>query len=77
MNKYFELPEYTDNMKARVAIFNLKGKSYILREYFKWATDMRTDGFSWSQFKWLFRKKYMLERYYDSNAKEFYELKMG
>jgi len=26
MNKLFELHEYTDNMKARVAIFSLKGK---------------------------------------------------
>jgi len=25
----------------------------------------------------LFRKKYFSERYYDSKAKEFYELKMG
>jgi len=29
------------------------------------------------EFKRLFRKKYLSERYYDSKAKEFYELKMG
>ena len=35
MNKLFELHEYTDNMKAEIAIFSLKGKSYILWEDFK------------------------------------------
>jgi len=31
----------------------------------------------WHEFKRLFRKKYLSERYYDSKAKEFYELKIG
>lgn len=31
---------------------------------------------SWHEFKILFRKKYLLERYYDSKAKEFYEINM-
>jgi len=29
MNKFFELHEYTDNMKSRITIFNLKGKANI------------------------------------------------
>jgi len=29
MNKLFELHDYTDNMKAEVAFFILKGKVYI------------------------------------------------
>jgi len=32
---------------------------------------------SWREFKRIFRKKYLLERYYDGKAREFYELKMG
>ena len=32
---------------------------------------------SWRDFKRLFRKKYLSERYYNSKAKEFYELNMG
>jgi len=31
----------------------------------------------WDEFEKLFREKYMSEHYYDSKAKEFYELKMG
>jgi len=29
MNKFFELHEYTENMKAKIVIFNLKGKENI------------------------------------------------
>lgn len=32
---------------------------------------------SWHEFKRLFKKKYLSERYYDNKAKEFYELNMG
>ena len=32
---------------------------------------------SWHEFKRLFKKKYLLERYYDDKAKELYELKIG
>lgn len=39
--------------------------------------DIRTKELYWHEFKRLFRKKYLLERYYDGKTKEFYELKMG
>ena len=32
---------------------------------------------SWWEFKRLFIKKYLLERYYDTKDEEFYELNMG
>ena len=32
---------------------------------------------SWYEFQRLFRNNYLLERYYDDKAKEFYVLKMG
>ena len=32
---------------------------------------------SWHEFKRFFKKKYLLERYYDSKAKELYDLNMG
>jgi len=43
----------------------------------KWVRDINTEDLSWHDFKRLFRKKYILERYYDNKAKELYELKMG
>jgi len=35
INESFELHEYTDNMKARVVLFSLKGKVGIQWEYVK------------------------------------------
>ena len=43
----------------------------------KWVKDIRTQEFSWNEFKRLFRKKYLSKTYYDEKYKEFYELKMG
>ena len=38
--------------------------------------DIRIEDLSWHEFKRIFRKKYLSERYYDIKTKEFYELKM-
>ena len=59
MNKFFELHEYTDNMKAIVAIFNLKGKADIWWEDVKWVRDIMTYDLSWREFKRIFRKNYL------------------
>ena len=32
---------------------------------------------TWSEFEWLFKKKYFSERYLHDRAKQFYELNMG
>lgn len=77
MNKFFELHEYTENMKASIAIFNLKGKVYIWWEDVKWVRDIKKEELIRHESKRPFRKKYLLERYYDIKSKEFYELKIG
>ena len=59
MKKLFELNNYTDNTKAIVAIFSLKGKANILWEYVKCVKDIRIDDLSWREFKRLLRKKYL------------------
>jgi len=64
-------------MEAITIIFSLKGKANIKPENVKSVRDIRTKDLSWYEFKRHFRKKYLLERYYDKKAKEFYELKMG
>jgi len=63
VNKFFELHEYTDNMKAWIAIFSLKGKANIYWEDVKWVRDIKTYDLSWREFKRLFRKKYLSKRY--------------
>lgn len=77
MNKLFDFHDYTDNIKARVVIFILKGKVDIWWEDVKWVRDIITYDLSWWEFKRFFMKKYFSERYYNSKAKECYELKTG
>jgi len=77
IKKLFEMHNYSENMKAMIAIFSLKGKSNIWWEDVKCLRGIKTKELSWHEFKGLFRKKYFPERYYDSKAKELYELKMG
>lgn len=43
----------------------------------KHVRDIRIEELSWHEFKGIFRKKYLSERYYDSKGNGFYELKMG
>ena len=61
-------------MKARIAIFGLKGNANIWWEDVKQVRDFRIEELSWNEFKRIFRNKYLLERYYDNKSKEFYEL---
>lgn len=76
MKKYFELHDYTENMKAKITIFGLKGKENIWREDVKQVRDINIEELSWQEFKRHLRNKCLLERYYDNKAKEFYELEM-
>jgi len=47
MKKFFELHEYTDNMKARIDIFILRAKADIWWEDVKRVRDIRKDDLSW------------------------------
>lgn len=58
MKKFIEMHDYTKNMKARIAIFSLKGKVDILWEYVKCLRDIRTEKLNWHEFKRSFRKTY-------------------
>ena len=63
MNKFFELHDYTENMMARIVILIFKWKANIWWEDVKWVRDIRTKELSWHEFKILFKKKYLSERY--------------
>jgi len=69
MNKFFKFHDYSENMKARVATFSLKGKEDICWEDMKNFRDINEEDLTWSEFEWLFKKKYFLERYFDDKAK--------
>ena len=67
MNKFFRLHDYSENKKARITTFSLKGKEDI------WCEDMNNvKGIHEEDLK----KKYLLKRFYDDKAKELYESQM-
>lgn len=42
MKKFFQLSDYTKNVKAKIATFSLKEKANIYREDVKWVRDIKT-----------------------------------
>jgi len=64
-------------MKAMIAIFSLKGKVDIWWEDVNHVKGIGTKELSWHEFKGVFMNNYLWKRYYDDNAKELYEFKMG
>ena len=77
MKKFFNLHVFSENMKSKIVICNLKGKTDISWEDVKHVRGIREEDLSWHEFKRIFRKKYFYERYYYGKDKEFYELNMG
>jgi len=77
MNNLLWLHDYSENMKARIAMFSLKGKSKIWWENVKNVRGIQEEDLTWSEFKRLFRKKCLYKKYYGDREKEFYELNMG
>lgn len=65
MRKIFKLHDYSKNMKARVATFSLKGKEDIWWEDVKNVSHIHEKYLTWNEFERLFKKKYLLERYFD------------
>ena len=69
--------DYSGNMKARVAIFNMNGRASIWWEHFKQVKRISERRLKWKQFKKYFKQKYLSDRYYDDKIKEFHELRLG
>jgi hypothetical protein len=74
LKKYFRVHDYSENLKARITIFNLNGKASIWWEDLRNVKGMHDKDLSWKQFEKHFKKKYLSEKYYDGKTKEFYEL---
>jgi hypothetical protein len=77
LKKYFRVHDYSENLKARITIFNLNGKASIWWEDLRNVKGIHEKELSWGKFEKYFKKKYLSERYYDDKTKEFYELKLG
>jgi hypothetical protein len=64
-------------LKARISIFNLNGKASIWWEDLRNVKGIHEKDLSRKQFEKYFKKKCMLEKYFDGKTKEIYELRMG
>lgn len=77
MKIFFRIHDYSKIMKAKIATYILKGKSYIWWEDMKNFSGIFEKELTWNEFEKLFRDQYFFEHYCDGKAKDFYELKMG
>jgi len=68
MNKFFQLHYYSEKVKARIAMFSLRGKAEIWWEDVKNVRGIDEEELTWSEFERLLRK-YLSERYYDNKEK--------
>ena len=72
--KYFQIYNYSSNMKVRMAIYKFKGKASIWWQDLKLAKGLKEKQMEWSKFKNVFKKQYLSESYYERKTKAFYEL---
>ena len=77
MKKYFQIYNYLDRLKARMAIYNLTGKENIWWQDIKKVKNIKEKYVTWKLFKKYFKRKYLSEQYFEEKAKEFYELRLG
>jgi hypothetical protein len=77
IKKYFQIYNYSSNMKVRMAIYNMKGKASIWLQDLNLAKGLKEKQLEWSDFKKYFKKQYLFVTYYEIKTKEFYELRLG
>ena len=58
MDKYLQLHNYLENLKAWIAIYNLQGKAYKWWKHLKQVEILDEKQISWRIFQRLFKKEY-------------------
>jgi hypothetical protein len=56
IKKYFQIYNYSSNMKVRMAIYNIKGKASIWWQDLKLPKGLKEKQLEWSDFKKYFKK---------------------
>jgi hypothetical protein len=77
MEKYFQIYNYSRNLRARLELYQLKEKNVIWWQETKMINKIRSNELSSKIFKKYFIHKYLNERYFDEKTKEFHDLKLG
>jgi hypothetical protein len=76
MGKYFQIYNYSRNLRARLEIYQLNGKVVIWWKETKTINKIRSNELTWKIFKKYIKQKYLTERYFNEKAKEFDDLKL-
>ena len=71
MKKYFQIYNYFDILKARMAIYNLTRKADIWWKDIKRVKNMKEKYLTWRVFKKYFKRRFLSEQYYEDRAKEY------
>ena len=58
MNKYFQIYNYSSQLKERMAFYNLTGKAYIWWQDLKRVKGIREKNINWSTFKKYFKNNF-------------------
>ena len=77
VSEYFQVHNYSSEMKSCLAIYNLNNKAS------RWWRDLKhtkKDDLRevwWTKFHNIFQEKYMSKSFFEKKLKEFHELRMG
>lgn len=77
MNKYFQIYEYDENLRVRLAIYQLRGKYTLWWEEIKTIEEINEQEVTWEQFQKHFKYRYLTEWSYDDKEEQFHNLKLG
>eukprot|EP00253_Pinus_taeda_P025714 PITA_25714 len=73
-----EKEDHSDNnLKARLAIFQLQDKATLWWEEIKIVKGVSEKNITWEKFQKYFKERYLTERFYDEKAREFHDLRLG
>ena len=76
MKNYFQIYNYYDELKEKMAIYNLTRKGYIWSQDIKKMKSIKERYVTWKTFKKYYKRKHVSEQYYEEKDKEFYELQL-
>jgi hypothetical protein len=69
IKNYFQIYNYSNNMKVRMAIYNLKGKDSIWWQDLNLDKGLKEKQMEWLDFKKYFKKQYLSKSYYKTKTK--------
>ena len=69
MKKYFQIYNYSNELKAKMAIYNLTKKAYIWWQDINKVKGIKDRYVTWKTFKKIFKIKYLSEQHYEEKEK--------